>query len=187
MTDLAELKRLAEAATQGTWFVAPNGSAYYGSEPAIFSTENGPRGPKICSAAWGFATKGGKADYYFIAAANPSAILSLIQRVETAEAMLKQWDEDQSGMMWVAYLNGAADLKNWKTRALKAESDAAFLNELTATPIAILQERSHAEGRIAGIEEAAKVIDETPDTHVSFQHLKRIAQAIRALKDQPTG
>ena len=134
-----------------------------------------------------------KAATSFAVTIDPATILSLIQRVEEAEAALKQQDEDQSEMLLIAHLNGAADLKDWKKRALKAESDAAFLNELTATPINILQERSHEEGRLAGIEEAAKLLDQAEasamlDYGVSLADVQKAlsseAQAIRALKEK---
>ena len=151
MTNLEELKRLAEAIVENPW--------------------------------------SGEACAKFNAGINADTILSLIQRVEEAEAALKQQDEDQSEMLTIAHLSGAADLKDWKARALKAESDAAFLNELTATPINILQERSHEEGRLAGIEEALRAMQSAPcdydghaEGHVENMTRARCVQAIRALK-----
>jgi len=92
------------------------------------------------------------------------------------------------------FLDAERDILSLIQRVEEAEAD----RELFATPIAILQERSHEEGRLAGIEEAAKVADRQA-THweAIIQEVgwngnnaareasaTYIAQAIRALKEK---
>jgi hypothetical protein len=68
MTDLAELKRLAEAATPGPW---PHG---------------GNCGNRISDTSNGYIIRDySEQDREFIIAANPAAILDLVERVEMAE------------------------------------------------------------------------------------------------------
>lgn len=176
--DLNELRRLAEAATPGLWFVAPNGSAYYGSEPAIFSAEKGRRGQKICSAHWGFGTEGGQADYYFIAAANPAAILSLIKRVEEAEA------QDRVGVMlaineirWAIGDNGRAMLADlpYVVRSALIEAEQRGYQRGLEEAAAFVE--THACATIGGdrVMEPSKFARH--DTHHAC-----IAKAIRAMK-----
>jgi len=130
--DYAELKRLAEAATKGPWSCKQTiiqGKAYGGK----WVERSDGEGVKLSGSGGAvsytrevFTTQDhddNDVNAAFIAAANPAAILSLIQRVE------------------------------------EAENDVAFLNALATTPIDIMRERLHADGRLAGIEEAAKVAD----------------------------
>jgi len=151
MSDLEELKRLAEAATPGPW---EKRSYQSGTACVVMREWIGPKSKEYGNGFLAAHMTAYNIDFQdehlidaeknatasFIAAANPSTILSLIQRVEEAEAD----------------------------------------RELFATPIAILQERSHAEGRLAGIEEAAganALISKTHDTLVNMQpHLASVLE-----------
>jgi hypothetical protein len=142
MTNLAELKRLAVEAHK--WLSMHQARASF-REP-----DDPPMPPHQPSAALEELRDN----------TGPATILSLIQRVEEAEAD----------------------------------------RELFATPIAILQERAREEGRLAGIEEAAKVADDIESLRTSEagnmetqrENLRasralgaaECAQAIRALKEK---
>ena len=84
--DLEELKRLAKAATPGPWQVSLNGSGEDGwvedSNSQYLTT--------------GYEGEMAAKDVRFIAAANPAAVLALIERVEEAErhaAFLTDWSQ----------------------------------------------------------------------------------------------
>lgn len=70
--DLEELKKLAEAATQGEWSC--------GRDPSHFDA------PELVKPDGAFYVGVKMEDAAFIAAANPAAILALIERCERAEA-----------------------------------------------------------------------------------------------------
>lgn len=83
--DLAELRRLAEAATPGPWHAVtarPGGqhwgvtSDQYPTFPSIVKATEGPGG-------WGSGTY--RPDAHYIAAANPQTLLELLDRLERAE------------------------------------------------------------------------------------------------------
>jgi len=74
MTDLDELKALAEAATPGPWFLDAGGDTGVYTEARVSDTST--------DVAWSYRRE----DEKFIAAANPAAVLDLIARVERAEA-----------------------------------------------------------------------------------------------------
>lgn len=118
MTDLAELKRLAEAATSGPW----EKRSYQSGTVCVVMREW--IGPKTKEYGHGFlaahmtaynidfqdehlidAEKNATAS--FIAAANPAAILSLIERVEKAEAELLEMQKDEASLLLIAHLDGA--------------------------------------------------------------------------------
>jgi len=82
---LAELDALAEQATPGPWVSAPA----YGEWPAtvVQYKETSPR--IVCQEVPGFplarGDEGFMPDFAFIAAANPAAVLALIERLRVAE------------------------------------------------------------------------------------------------------
>ena len=97
MTDLAELKRLAGAATSGPWFVSgPLSPEECGMAAGVGAKVVGPddtdadpweRPVEVCDCGpfgWG----PGEKDATFIAAMNPAAVLELIERIEVAEKAL---------------------------------------------------------------------------------------------------
>ena len=99
--NIEELKRLAEAATPGPWSSHPNG--YYGvhsNTGTICST-----GEKI-------------ADAFYIAAANPAAILVLIRQRDELLAALKALDRGCRDPRCIGVLHGL-DLA--RTAIAKAE------------------------------------------------------------------
>jgi hypothetical protein len=77
--DLTELRRLAEAVTEKNWKAVDFGCVYFGDGGFRIHHDCQPRERAA-----------------FIAAANPSAILSLLDRLEAAEASLKQIEHDYS-------------------------------------------------------------------------------------------
>ena len=111
--NIEELKRLAEAATPGPWSSHPNG--YYGvhsNTGTICST-----GEKI-------------ADALYIAAANPAAILELIQQRDELLAALKDARElvDDWGAYATAYMQEkhglAEDLERLDAAISKVEEQS---------------------------------------------------------------
>jgi hypothetical protein len=78
--DLTELKRLAEAASKLPWYVAKK------TRSSNFVVEADPSLKIVQTFGNSF---GAENDAAFIAASNPQAVLSLIARVEKAEAALK--------------------------------------------------------------------------------------------------
>ena len=176
MTDLEQLERLANAAGGERWI------RLFG-ERTVFtrSPHDGCRERKVASVDRGFSQEEA-ARLDFIAAANPAAILSLIQRVREAEAALSLMHGGET-------INAASYKQGYADGLGIADAD----RELFATPIAILQERVRNET----LEEAAKVADSMGNTFsFSGSHelcdLERavdekcaeIAKTIRALKEK---
>jgi len=109
MTDLTELRKLAEAATAGPW--VQNGP----SKHIVIAPGKKPSG---IASAWEHAavSDNARANAAFIAAANPDAIIFLLDRVDRAEAFSDQCAAiiEQRG-----YLRGLEE-------AEKASVEAAF-------------------------------------------------------------
>jgi len=79
--DIAELKRLAQKATPGPWAVREDGFAVVSEACWVAGTDR--------RSARGFGEESSKTTAAYIAAANPQAILALIERLETLEECLK--------------------------------------------------------------------------------------------------
>jgi hypothetical protein len=102
LPDLAELRRLAEAATPGPWFCdgvsAEEGRGKYTAYEVTVPNSRGDHQSIVDTFNSGIAEiheeeydrwdEVGRRNAAFIAAANPAAILALIDRTEKAEAAL---------------------------------------------------------------------------------------------------
>lgn len=114
-----ELRELAEAATQGPWIAA--GPSYGDPMPRYYNTVVTDRGDPIededvCSDTMT------SEDALFIAAANPAAILSLLDRLEKAE-------KDAARLDW---LDNYAHIATWvDNEPTKLVIDAATGDEFT--------------------------------------------------------
>ena len=112
MFDTSELRRLAEAATQGEWRQQQE-SGPYPNWHLVYSSNIEP--PLLCQVLRGdsFADMCSKTPYYddkslrsvmaeanakFIAAANPQTVLALLDRIQSLEAMLHEVREVYAGM-----------------------------------------------------------------------------------------
>jgi hypothetical protein len=88
MTNLEELKRIAEAATPGNWGYSYDGSGDFSINTDAFEHT----GDRCIASLWRSYTDSGKlykdGDAAFIAAANPQTVLSLIDRIERLRSAL---------------------------------------------------------------------------------------------------
>jgi hypothetical protein len=119
MTDLEELKRLAEAAGGGEWFYRPGDLDDWGDvrDANAFRICQARDPRKLGRAVEAFAremrTDPWEAPARHIAAANPATILSLIERVERAEAHVARLQHAVGGASIAAYQRGMEDIATW--------------------------------------------------------------------------
>lgn len=136
MIDLAELETKAHAATQGEWSVEPHGSAR-----ALYAGRNNERhGLRLLNlddGDWNIA-----ANAAYIAAAQPSIVLELIERVRAAEVKMA---EPVAWLIEHPHEGKSVDLAHDGTRPLyPADEEAGFAaSALYAAPpdVSALQER----------------------------------------------
>ena len=92
MIDTKELRRLAQAATPGPWWVNQDG-LNHGFERGVL--EINANDWHALAGAWAIndemPSEEGAANAAFIAAANPAAINELLDRLEAAESVLKDF------------------------------------------------------------------------------------------------
>ena len=93
MTEREELRKLAEAATPGPWSLTDGDPAMNGQHWTI--RRQGVAGIRVS----GF-TYGSNGDAEFIAAANPAAVLGLLDQLDAAEAKLAAVREIHSPARW---------------------------------------------------------------------------------------
>ena len=98
MIDLDELRKRAEAATKGPWRVEQGTTLVWGKCDPDDKTTYGmgvPVAETKPHQGWGsrrgLSIDDAEASAHFIAAANPSVVLELIERVEMAEAEVVRW------------------------------------------------------------------------------------------------
>jgi hypothetical protein len=132
MIDIQKLKALAEAATPGKWSTSGSYVAPTRKEGGTTYVEN-----------WrSIALVSDDADRAFIAAANPAAVLELIERIERLESAKATLDRlgyiDNGGQLWKPPLGKKPDFA--LIDQLKAENEA--LREALTT----IREESHDIG-----------------------------------------
>lgn len=115
--DIEELKRLAQAATQGPWRASLDGP---GEEGWVM----GPNGASHYLAT-GYEGEMAAKDVRLIAAANPAAVLALIERVEELEQVREQLVDRARRAEESAKWNEprAAERNDFARRLVKAESE----------------------------------------------------------------
>ena len=98
--DLKTLRSLCEAATPGPWRLRTNRHETTDGYPWGWVSENTDRNIDLPNVRIHWERDQGRANAAFIAAANPQAILSLLDRVEALEgalASIHSLAQDQSG------------------------------------------------------------------------------------------
>ena len=114
MIDINELRRLAQAATPGPWWVNQD-SLNHGFECGVL--EINAKDWHALAGAWGVTgakpSEEGAANAAFIAAANPAAINELLDRIEAAEKdiALKERVIDSLGVILTAVVNERDELR----------------------------------------------------------------------------
>ncbi|QAY93667.1 ead/Ea22-like family protein [Pseudomonas sp. ACM7] len=137
MTDHAELKRLAEAATAGPWSMCGEADGSQGFEiiQDIWSESGTHTGKDVVVYEWSDESDPlgviHRVDAEFIAAANPAAVLALIaenERLKSVEYAFGEWIEKTE---WVQTSVQASDLGRHRADVLRSRIDnlkAGFKN-----------------------------------------------------------
>jgi hypothetical protein len=94
--DIQELKRLAEAATGGPWFVSGVRFRMNGGEwhEVNHYNEALKKDEHICCVGYDARTGEGRSEALYIAAASPSTILALIEIAEAAKLVVFEMEDD---------------------------------------------------------------------------------------------
>lgn len=118
MIDINELRRLAQAATPGPWWVNQD-SLNHGFECGVL--EINAKDWHALAGAWGVTgakpSEEGAANAAFIAAANPAAINELLDRLEAAEKEAAHIKEVEFPRKVLAVAVG------WKTKCVRLEQE----------------------------------------------------------------